>query len=126
MKQTMQTIGTIMEMISVETVENIEELMRRGLNEMEMESIEWKKIHVYAKSVNKMKIILENDISFLFAIVASMREMMDNNEEQTVNVIVVKSKEESSVCSHKVGNAEILSIVSIKESYFRKISSKKN
>lgn len=124
-KEKMETIGTIMGKLSVDISENIEELMRRGLNEMEMERVEWKKFRIYAKSVNKMKIILENDISFLFAIAVSIRKMLDSNEAQTVNIVVVKSREESSVCSHKIGNSEILSIVSIKESYFKELSSKK-
>lgn len=118
----MQTIGTIMETFTNETANNIEELMKRGLNSMGEENLEWKHFRVYAKSANKMRIIIEKDISYLFALVASIKEMEDNS---TVNISVVKTVDESCVCSYKVGDGEVLAIVYIKESYFKKLSSKK-
>lgn len=120
MMKKMQTIGTIMETFDAETTKNIEEVVKRGINAMGKEGINWKNFRVYAKSVDKMRVVISKDISYLFAVIASLEE-----EDALVNIVVLKTLEESSVCSHNMDDNQVLSIVSIKESYFKKLSSKK-
>ena len=115
----MITLGEIVE--QSETASDLEELMKRGLNAMGVGDLKWKEFCVYEKSANKMKMIIEKDISYLFAVVAAIKEM---TEKTTVNIAVVRSNE-SCVTSHRVGDDEILCIVSVKESYFKKLFSEK-
>jgi len=114
-----QTIEQIMMTMEAEQKRNTEEIIKRGLSAMGRQTVEWKKFQVFSSSANRMKVAMK-DLSFLFATVLTLKEDDDN-----VFIAVIRNGNESSgVSAQKLNEGETMVIISIKDSYYRKLSKK--
>lgn len=116
MRNRMMLLGEILSLSFLKKDrDKIELQMKRG-NFSFGKKVDWEKFQVYKSSVNRIKVLLFADISFILAVCDSV------DESQTVKIAVMLTEEESSVSCLKTGEGETLAMIAINRRQYRRLS----